>query len=898
MKPNPARFPATLIRPLTAGLAAAALTLGWLPAPADAATLAPTPPPAAEETGTVLGPATPTAEPAATASPTPAAVPTATAAQTATASPVATSPSSPTTLREAMAAAAGPGGAEMGQSIKGSKAARTESSPTTEGTWSPSFGVKGLDVSYYQSGVNWQTQWNLGARFAYIKATEGNYYTSPSFATQYKGARNAGMIRGAYHFANPLASSGADQARIFVQNGGGWSADGYTLPPVLDFEANPYAGQTIDGFYQGNSCYDRSPSQLASWVRDFGNTMKSLTGRLPVIYTNTSWWKQCTADATGFGSYPLWTAYWPSSASNYAGPLPASWSSFSLWQYSESGPFAGDSNVWNGDYEGLRRFAYNSGGSLSTPVDDFNGDGQNDLLSIRADGTLWFSPGNGRGGFAAAVRIGTGWKIYSRIVGVGDFNGDRRSDFVAIKPDGTMWFYAGTGTVGSTSQGYAPAVKIGTAEWAGYSQVTGVRDFNGDGRNDLVAARKDGTLWFFAGTGTVSATQSGYAPARKIGSGWNVYTKIVGVRNFGGKPTNDLVATRADGSLWFYDGTGRVTSASEGYAGAARLSSSGWSDAVDLLGTGDLTGDGRADLVALRRDNTLALYAGTGMNEAGYQPAVNIGRSSWNNFSTVETVQDFDGDGRPDLLAVTQNGALWFYASTGGNGYAPGRQIGTGWQIYTKLVGTGDINRDGKSDLLAVRPDGTLWFYAGTGDLSAGREGYAPARKVGTGWNVYSKLVATRDLDGDGNNDLAGIRPDGSLWFYHGTGKVTATDEGYAPAVKIGRSGWSSFHAVAGVEDFDGDGLNDLAGIRPDGTLWFYAGTGTVSAASQGYRAGVRIGNSGWNAYSALLGTGKLNADGNPDMVAVNKNGTLWFYAGAPQRNSGYLAAAAAGSLP
>jgi uncharacterized protein with LGFP repeats/GH25 family lysozyme M1 (1,4-beta-N-acetylmuramidase) len=256
-----------------------------------------------------------------------------------------------------MAAAAGPAGAEMGQSLKAGRAARTESAPATEGTWSPTFGVKGLDVSKWQADVNWQTQWNLGARFAYVKATEGNYYTSSTFAAQYKGARQVGMIRGAYHFANPLASSGADQARIFVQNGGGWTADGYTLPPVLDFEANPYAGQTIDGYYQGNSCYDRSPSQLANWVREFGNTMKALTGRLPVIYTNTSWWKYCMADATGFGDYPLWTAYWPSSASNYAGPLPSSWSSYSFWQYSESGPFAGDSNVWNGDYEGLRRFA-------------------------------------------------------------------------------------------------------------------------------------------------------------------------------------------------------------------------------------------------------------------------------------------------------------------------------------------------------------------------------------------------------------------------------------------------------------------------------------------------------------------------------------------------------------
>src|SRR6478672_11449008 len=129
------------------------------------------------------------------------------------------------------------------------------------------------------------------------------------------------------------------------------------MPPVLDFEFNPYAGKTINGFYFGNTCYDMSGSQLASWVRDFGNTMLSLTGRLPVIYTNTSWWKQCTADARAFGDYPLWVAAYPLAPTNNVGLIPSSWGNYSIWQYSSTGPFTGDSNVWNGDYAGLRRFA-------------------------------------------------------------------------------------------------------------------------------------------------------------------------------------------------------------------------------------------------------------------------------------------------------------------------------------------------------------------------------------------------------------------------------------------------------------------------------------------------------------------------------------------------------------
>lgn len=265
-----------------------------------------------------------------------------------------------------MAEAIGPGGAEMGQrSARVSASAAQGPTPkpsaeslTSQGTWTPTFGVQGLDVSGHQTSIDWQQQWNMGARFAYVKASEGNYFTNDLFNAQYQGARNVGMIRGAYHFAIPNWSSGADQARYFVQNGGGWSADGYTMPPVLDFEFNPYEGRTINGFYFGNTCYNMSPGQLSSWVQDFGNTMQALTGRLPVIYTNTSWWNQCLGNPAGLGDYPLWIAAYPSSPTNDAGLVPSSsWGTYSIWQYSSTGPFAGDSNVWNGDYASLQRFA-------------------------------------------------------------------------------------------------------------------------------------------------------------------------------------------------------------------------------------------------------------------------------------------------------------------------------------------------------------------------------------------------------------------------------------------------------------------------------------------------------------------------------------------------------------
>jgi GH25 family lysozyme M1 (1,4-beta-N-acetylmuramidase) len=338
------------------GLAGVAFAVDSSPTPAPSSTLAPTtspsPSPAVPTAGAAPaapGPA-PSVPPASTTGP-PSAVP---------------SVSVPSVTNESMAQAIGVGGAEMGQRSRRVTASspsasiqklQTESL-STEGTWMPTFGVQGLDVSGHQPNVDWQQQWNMGARFAYVKASEGNYFTNDKFNSQYQGSRNVGMIRGAYHFAIPNWSSGADQARYFVANGGGWSADGYTMPPVLDFEFNPYENRTINGFYFGNTCYGMSAAQLGSWVRDFGNTMQSLTGRLPVIYTNTNWWNQCLGNPSGFGDYPLWVAAYPGSPTNNAGSVPTgSWSNYSIWQYSSTGPLAGDSNVWNGDYAGLQKFA-------------------------------------------------------------------------------------------------------------------------------------------------------------------------------------------------------------------------------------------------------------------------------------------------------------------------------------------------------------------------------------------------------------------------------------------------------------------------------------------------------------------------------------------------------------
>lgn len=212
---------------------------------------------------------------------------------------------------------------------------------TTSARQSLTASVPGIDVSGHQDSVDWGHWKAEGKKFAYVKATEGDYYQNEDFTQQYNGSYKAGMIRGSYHFANPSGAGAVAQADYFVDHGGGWSGDGKTLPGVLDIEFNPY----------GANCYGLSDAQMVDWIKAFVNRYKARTGRDAVIYTNGNWWKDCTGNSTAFNSSnPLWIANY----NDDPGTMPGGWGFYTFWQYTDS-PI--DQDVFNGSYDRLKKLA-------------------------------------------------------------------------------------------------------------------------------------------------------------------------------------------------------------------------------------------------------------------------------------------------------------------------------------------------------------------------------------------------------------------------------------------------------------------------------------------------------------------------------------------------------------
>lgn len=113
---------------------------------------------------------------------------------------------------------------------------------------------------------------------------------------------------------------------------------------MLDLEYNP----------SGDTCYGLSDSEMVAWIQDFVDTYRGETGRYPMLYTTADWWKTCTGDSSAFASTcPLVLARYSSSP----GSAPGGWPYHTIWQNSNKYAFGGDSDIFNGDEDGLKKLA-------------------------------------------------------------------------------------------------------------------------------------------------------------------------------------------------------------------------------------------------------------------------------------------------------------------------------------------------------------------------------------------------------------------------------------------------------------------------------------------------------------------------------------------------------------
>lgn len=198
----------------------------------------------------------------------------------------------------------------------------------------------GIDISSFQTDVNWTQVKASGNQFAFIKSSEGISLRDPFFASHWKGATDASLLRAPYHFFHPALDPIA-QAKLMISQVPTEKL-AIDLPWVLDIE-------WTDGFKVLGSTG-------ATNAMAFLDHIETYTGMTPIIYTSAYFFQAIPSPAL-FARYPLWIAAYQVKAPT----VPAPWHTFSFWQYTDHAAIPGvgriDSNLFNGSLPSLKTLA-------------------------------------------------------------------------------------------------------------------------------------------------------------------------------------------------------------------------------------------------------------------------------------------------------------------------------------------------------------------------------------------------------------------------------------------------------------------------------------------------------------------------------------------------------------
>lgn len=247
---------------------------------------------------------------------------------------------------------------------------------------------------------------------------------------------------------------------------------------------------------------------------------------------------------------------------------------------------------------------------------DVSGDLNVDVVAQNSAGDVVVYRGNGRGGWNGSATAGSGWERSDKLITLGDFTGDGISDLGRVGTDGKFELLKGTG-----AGKYAAPVAIGSG-WGSHRRIVGGIDFDGDRRTDVLAVDSSGTLRYYRGSGAGTFTGS----PKAVGSGWGSMTAVMYAGDFNGDTRGDIIARKKDGTLWLYPSNGA------GGFGSSKKIGNGWGAMTAVFSPGDFDGSGKPDVLARRSDGTLVLYRGTGTGAFGSPVVVGNG---WGKFVAV-----------------------------------------------------------------------------------------------------------------------------------------------------------------------------------------------------------------------------------------------------------------------
>jgi hypothetical protein len=398
-------------------------------------------------------------------------------------------------------------------------------------------------------------------------------------------------------------------------------------------------------------------------------------------------------------------------------------------------------------YLGSGGGAFNAVGLVTTGSDprdvfagDVDGDGRLDLVTANAgSGTVSVLRGAGDGTFAPQSPVAVGGRPVR--VALADLDRSGSLDLVVLDDTGgtqpRVVAYAGGGAPTDVF-GTAPFERLLGAAVAPAGLALG--DFTGDGRIDLVTARSAApdAVVVTNDSGTTCVRASFAQAPRAWAAGDGPFSVAAADFDRDGRP--DLVVASdlgTDGRIRFLRG------GSEGFGAPFPYVVS---PPARGLAAADFDTDGNLDVVAALGDVGLGevrLFEGDG--SGGFSPGAS--RPAGNGTSAV-AVGDFNGDGAPDVVAVSENdGGVHAFLGDGQGALGPGTLVASGL-LTPRGVAAADLTGDGLADLAVTAATGnTVAVFRSNGDGT-----FTPLATPGVGPNPLG--IAAVDLDADGDLDL------------------------------------------------------------------------------------------------------------------------------------------------
>lgn len=186
--------------------------------------------------------------------------------------------------------------------------------------------VRGIDISAYQTGVDYNALKQSGIEFAIIRAGYGKVTTQKDklFETHYAGLKKVGIPVGAYWYSYAMDENAAvAEARACIEVLKGKQ---YEYPIYYDVEEN--------------NQYKLGKQKVSAIIKAFCTEMEK-AGYWVGVYTNTSWYNSVITDDIKT-RYAIWIAHWGVSKPGISGE-------YGLWQYKVS-PQAGIKGDCDLDY--------------------------------------------------------------------------------------------------------------------------------------------------------------------------------------------------------------------------------------------------------------------------------------------------------------------------------------------------------------------------------------------------------------------------------------------------------------------------------------------------------------------------------------------------------------------